>query len=1034
MNMLFQNELKYCFRQPVVMTCFVVFPVLAYILSSDFTSSTVSISEYILMEETKILILLFPFLLSTLGSIIFLRDSQSKMDEIIYCTPVSDTKRWFARFFALSFLLFLVFSISFSVLLFKLLNTESILQALFLISSSLCILVLPSILFFTSIVMFLSKVSNSVVHLFFSIICFGCIYLLLASMTGSPLLAGSSVFSENLYNFMLWWDPYGVTAFIDSVTTEGYKLSYAFALNRLGFMALSLLVYYLVLLRTETNRSSYVTKENKTSINKKKFEFSKRNSKIYQLVLFQLKSLMRNKLTMIILIAWPIVMFNEVLSGVGRLGEMLIFSPNSRDALNLITYDLFEVMGVITIAFWTWMVCTRDKISNISEIISSLPVRNYQFFVSQCIVLAVMVILLLVLTAIGSSIAELFAKSHWIFEQYVVHLVLIGLPLIILSIIFICCYHIFSSTLLACGVVGLIVLVKFTPIMTYFGLTHTLWNIASAPLQKSDNFWGFAISGSVYVPYMFVWGIICICLMMISINQSHRGSGLLKLTLSKFNIPIIISITFSLISILIFHNELIREKPLYTSYKRENWQAEYEKVFRKWEDTPQPSIIEVDSIIDFFPSINQASLEVTFTIQNNTDEPISRVLVGRFGNYKLGRVTVEGARLESRISNLNHAIYMFDKPLMPGDKSHLVTNLFYEDPKLWPNRTHQIINTKFSYFRARPFFPVVGFQKKFLLKDNETRDKYGLKSLESISSTKSIVNSENSNLVKTTTLISTDSSHIAVGQGKLTQMWNEGERAYYRYSTNENIYNELAWFTFPLFVKSKEVKGVRISIYTSEKNEEVENNWEAIGATIRWLTDNIVQLDAEQLNFISTPNLGWESYSIPQVIMVNQLVGFRSHLKTGMSFDPRFRIFAFNTAKQWFGYHTSNNGQLFSDSLAKYVELVMLEKQYGKRVVNEVVKIETKRLELPSKHALKNKKPLISEVAGYLSRVKATIIFTKLRDFIGDEVILSAIRNIRTRSNYRKEAPSLLDFVDELKKITPEKNHTTIENLFITPF
>jgi ABC-2 type transport system permease protein len=93
--------------------------------------------------------------------------------------------------------------------------------------------------------------------------------------------------------------------------------------------------------------------------------------------------------------------------------------------------------------------------------------------------------------------------------------------------LFICLHHLCRSRV-TCGVIGvnLIILIKFTPIMTSLGVTHTLWNIAGSPLQTSDDFWGYSASISLYYPYVGLWIKARISLVLFTTNRLHRVAGL----------------------------------------------------------------------------------------------------------------------------------------------------------------------------------------------------------------------------------------------------------------------------------------------------------------------------------------------------------------------------------------------------------------------------------------------------------------------------------------------------------------------------
>jgi len=313
------------------------------------------------------------------------------------------------------------------------------------------------------------------------------------------------------------------------------------------------------------------------------------------------------------------VIFNEVLSGINFSEPLTVVSPTSIDALNRVAFDILPVIGCLLLVLWSWQICSYDKRCHIAELTASISISNRKRVLSELVTIWLTVIVLLLLTAISTTAAEWVAGSSWSASHYVTQLFFNALPLLLLSSIFVAIHHIFSSPFKAGGVIFAILLAKFTPITSTLGITHTLWNIADSPLQQPDHFWGYEGSISVYLPYLTIGILISISLIYLAIHRSHRGTSIQCTPVKKLPKTLFLPLFITIITGVIFHFNLISEKPLYSSDKREAWKAKYEKTYSHWQSKPQPNITQIDAQVDIYPDQQYANFKLNYTFENKTN-------------------------------------------------------------------------------------------------------------------------------------------------------------------------------------------------------------------------------------------------------------------------------------------------------------------------------------------------------------------------------------------------------------------------------
>ena len=1044
--MLFINELRFCLRQPLVLLSLFIMPLFAYLLSVGIPEGDYSPENQLHFTQFTLIILALPILLGMLSPVVYLRDTAANMTELIHSTPISSNKRWLLRYCAIVSLIMLIFISSF-LITFCLYSLQMgfVTEFFTLTMLNLIFLVLPGVLFGTALALWLSIYLQSVMVIYVSFAVFGMGYLVLASMTGSVIIAGSSLVNDTFYNAMLWFDPYGLSAVLDSIKSANSYVSGELMANRLAYLLVSVALVYFTLtikIKSKTTKKQLDTFAAQPELAKDqpRSKYWLPKSPLMQLIKIPLFTLLYSRVTQVILFIWPILIFNEVLSGIQYVEPLSVIVPNSIDALNRVAFEVLPVIGAFIIALWSWFICSRDKSCNIAELIAASPISNIQLVLAQVIALTVMLALLLLLTFVGSSIAELFAGSELLFHHYVVQLSLTGLPLLLLGTIFICIHHICRSSVISGIIIALILLIKFTGLATSLGMTHTLWNIADSPLQAPDNFWGYSASASVYLPYMTVWLAACISLFLLATNFSHRGTGLGRASIKHLPGRILVSCFITLFIGLNLHLSLISEKPLVNSDKREAWKAQYETDLDDWQHKPQPSVVHIDSKIDIYPEQQLANFKLSYTLENRTRTPIKQVLVGRYGNYGFGDITLDGATLVEFNADLNQGTYQFSQAILPNEQRILHAEFTFKQPQVWPHRSHQVVKPEFTYLRSFTLLPTIGYQVDYQLKNAQVRAKYNLKEIKrqlpSVLFKDETNNSGAYQWSSLSTVISTLKGHYAISQGELISSWQDNKRSYFKYQTKKPVRAIPAWLSVPYSAVSKTIKGTTINVYTPHKNQAAQLHIKAITDTLDWFAKHISPYNAAQLNLVATPDLGPAGYTLPEIILISEKFGFRAVPSSNAGFDQRYRRAVHETSHQWFGHGIGNgvpeDHSFLAESLVKYIELVLLEKHYGREAMLSLVEYEQKRFDLSERNNLQAPVALVDAMQDHDVYSRATLAFAKLRETVGDKAIIAALKSLWLQHAYPNTPATSMDFVRALKHISLQEHHSLINELLLS--
>jgi len=1078
------NELKFFLRQPLVWLGAMFYLAFAGLVSFGVHNPDLVAVKQFHYKTMTVLMLGVPLLIGVLAPISFLREHACNMVELILATPQKAITHLKYRLFVLIGFIFScgALGVMLCAWLISLQTSTSLLLFTFAMGWDLLLLYLPTIALFScfSALLCYRFKSSPAVYAVFASMWAG--YMVLASITGISIMAGSYIVNDTLLLMMVWFDPYGISSVFNQFRLGELsgQLNVSLIFNRLFYLVLAVMVFYWAAKvglrpfpeKTERNavlRKLALVKFDKTSGTKdtnENYTFSRTSSPLTSNLVAALKALFSNKLTQLILAGWFMLIFSEVAAGIKYVEPMSQLVPTSIDAWNRVAFDIIPILGNVLLLFWIWQICWRAKQVQISELVASTPISSFHLSLSNLLTATVTLFVILLTAAIATLFAEVWADSTITLSHYAKQLLLLALPLFISATIYVAINTICKNRVVAALLSLICIVLKFTPLMSLLGLSHPLWQVAGVPLLKPDALWGFSGSLSTFIPYMAFWLSISVALLFIAIAFSHRGTSLCSTswsTLTKTKkLWIVASVSFIAIAINLMHQQLQKERPLMNRQAQHEWRAAYERQYQHWQNIAQPSVTDMKVIGEFYPDDGKATFDVELTLTNESNEMIHQVLVGGIHGYPLESLSLQHSQSVDSDNTLNQHIFELSAPLFPGQSLLLKTEMNYQQPKLWPATLHQIVTPEFTYFRSTPMIPNIGFNPDFMVNDNTRRLELGLTTLNDNKPTDYLEHRlEPSNKLvdakyrrmQIHSIISTTKSHNVIAPGKLINQNTKGGRTTYEFRTRQPIRDIAAWFSLPYSSLSENVKGTELHVYAPELNVEkyksaANINLQGMKDTVEWFTANISPYHGSRLNLIAMPDIGATGYAMPHNMLIGHSVGFRAIPKVDLRttqnnkqdfnnlFDHRYRRAVHETAHQWFGHDIGNgvdwDRTFLIESMAKYVELVMLEKHKGKDAVNALINYEYKRYTNAVSNETSKPMALIDTTNAYDQYSRATLAFTLLRDEIGDQPIVNTLHALWQQHKYPKSPASSVDFIRLLKQYSEQKHHDFIEQLFLS--
>jgi ABC-type transport system involved in multi-copper enzyme maturation permease subunit len=194
---------------------------------------------------------------------------------------------------------------------------------------------------------------------------------------------------------------------------------------------------------------------------------------------------------------------------------------------------------------------------------------------------------------------------------------------------------------------------------------------------------------------------------------------------------------------------------IYKAYDKVDWQnskaqekslAAMEKMLEREVDLPLPKITSVSIDADIYPEQQEATIGGVFKFENQTDTPITELYVMPASGHKedVKRFEIDGAMRVTEGENADGdtikdlekygmALFKFDPPLAPGDKSVLEFETFFHAPRLADrsviSKNGTFLNNYGNFQTSSRALPVIGIGYQ-PMQNPDKRRKYDLPELE----------------------------------------------------------------------------------------------------------------------------------------------------------------------------------------------------------------------------------------------------------------------------------------------------------------
>lgn len=1008
-------------------------------------------SPYTIGFMTGLLSLVIIFFAIIFAIQVLFEDWDSKFDLLIYSYPFSKQKYLqgkFLTFFLQTFLSFIFLMIGFVI--GQNLRTGSEIQHYFhfwhyfypvLIFGGINCLTVCSFLFFIS---FTTKKKLLVVvgGLFLYVL-----YMVILVFSNSPFMAGSSPQSLETQRLSALTDPFGISSYFFEARAlsalQKNKLIVPFIgillINRIIFVIISMLLLVLnyklfSFTPPSQNKNKSTSKNQVASISFTKnlkpftttgssFRFISDLKSIISFakidLIYLFKSITIVAVSILLLFFVGMEMYAEIEKGI-RLPQQYASSGLMSTTIS----ENFHLFGMLITIYFINDLYWRSHSSGFSLIEKSTYFSKDKLsghFLSISI-------LLFFLTAIlifeGLIFQFIYSYFHIDWNAYLGTVFFNTLPVILFSAFILLINDNIKNRFVALGVSVLAGFILAGPISKKF-ISYPLLRIFSDYKGVYSDFNGYGPYATAFAERLLFGLSLIACFWLI--NKSFK--------IKKWNVKQLI-LTVFILSVGVFAGNVFMKGHIPQNENEKMVQlAQYEKKFKHYKDLAQPTITDVTTEIQLYPSENSYKINGTYSLLNQTDQPIDKILINFDSDLQIEsanfNTTYQSRKITQQVTEID-----LKQPLKSGEKASLDFKISYRWSAVNGHDSFNSIIDNGSFMRISRYFPTFGYQAGNEIEDKEKRAEFKLGKQSELKKLEApeVVKKDFINLDMT---VSTEKDQIAVGTGNLIQHYRKDNRNYFHYKSN-GIPFRFAVSSARYQVKSIIYKGITINIFYNKKHSEnVDHLLKNAKITLDYCTENFGKYPFKTISFaeVSSFSKGFAATAYPSSIFMTEDMLFHANIHADRGQDVINELAGHELSHLWWGDSQIDpddreGAVMLTETLAMYTEMMIYKKMHGKEKMLERIKVHQQIFD--NEKGLSENQPLykVNGENTYISYSKGAVIMVKLSELIGEDKVNTALKNFLLHNQYPKK-PTSLDLLQEFYKVSPdEKVKKIIYNLF----
>ena len=1066
---------------------------LGLLVSFNFGSALEGVSTnspYLITFEYGLISWLCIFIVSAFCNRAMLRDLDNNMSELVLSTPITKRQIVLSRFIGVFTSTALVMvAVALGMMLGFVLSADTAAQALsfniFHYIWPFLIMVLPTVFFVGSFLFFISTVTRSHVATYIaSIVLFG-LYMVSSAFIGSPVLAGTGtiIASPEIQYLAALIDPFAISAFLQQTgywssqeqNTLLVSLSGSFLANRLLWTGIGTALFLLTLAKFNMQKV-----RSREKPNDKKDELTRSGSvdfniiapvvacrtngfdSLIALIKIELRLLIKSKAFWIAMVIWVAYAGSEMLTLIAKFPYSNPVYPTTAALIKRFLPDHLPLFGLMMLIFFSGEVFTRERNARISDVIHALPVNSSGFLLAKIIALNALPIMMIILATAFGMVVQLssgfFDFDLWLYGS----LFYFGLVPLIVNGALCCFFQIIGNNRYIGLFLSALFFMVFSPgFASSIGFEHPIFHFGRLPYIPYTKFSGFEVGSEAAGIYQVFW-LSCVALLLAAAfkiwargnRTPYKNIMLLDLRELKRRslVPALTAVIAVVSGITIIYQTSI-VGPYQSSKNIIANQVAYEELFVEFKGKPQPAATALKAELELMPGARSYRLTGQMVLENVSDTEISQILIGGHTSNET-ILKMEGAELIKESSRHNTFVFELNTPLEPNNNVTLDFEISHQQSELIGSRQVNTITPSHALiFLHQHALPVIGYQTSRTVTTARIRAEQNLSVSGDISKLEEVVSGDDTYrehlddwIMLDLTILGPD-DFVITAPGKLIKTEKTNRGTAHRFATNGPIRNIIPVVAGRYIGTTQIHKGVETTVYTAPDSlRNVDRIHEAAADAIAYFSEIFGPYPHNDLKIVETPafaDITIRGYAAPGMLLFGEQSVFNFDISDirgdNILIDHVYRIVAREIAHQWWGQSLApantekyEGGRLFSETLARYAELLLVEKHLGRDIMLGWVRVEHDRY-LSGRSGLSSPEmPLyrVRDDQDYLADSKGTVAMHALKETLGANVINRALQQVLDAHRYPNIPPVSLDLVAALKKAANVEHHALINDWF----
>ena len=903
----------------------------------------------------------------------------------------------------------------------------------------------------------------------------GGIVIFILTIVSSRLLANLDTEWLSVYV-----DPFGTKAqgFIDKywsvheLNTTQLSLTGKFLINRMIWLGLAIGIFVFTLVRfsykgflsskkkknTKEDKEDYKGSHSLSSV-VQVFNSKARGENLWSLSKIEFLSIVKETVFLILMI------IGIVIAGFVAYQSNQIYGTPS---LPLTRYMVAQIAGgislfsIIILIIYAGEAVHRTRQNKTFEFYDALPVSNNTLYLSKIIsLIGVSVVLTLISIVVGMVFQTINGYFDYELGMYFIYNFAKIFPTYIMTLLLAFFIHVLVNNKFLGHFIVVVIYIGLPLLLALaFKTSNPLLIFGGTPggFLSDLNGFGHYLVGEFWLnAYWILLTCILAVIGKLFWNRGFFSSGKERFRLAKQRFSgktlaytLLFVLAFASVGAYSYYNLKVLNQLEDGNYG-ENVNAEAEKKYGKYIGKPHIQITDLKAFIDIFPEDRRIEAKGEFQVVNKFDAAIDTVLMELkfpIADTRITKVVYNDVELKPFLMDTVYRLFMYKlpKPLQPKETAKLVietkavTNGFSSD-------TETAVLGNGTFFRDA-IFPTFHYDRA--ISDNGVRIKNGLEKLDylypprtdSIALKKNLFN-EDADYMTFEATLSTSKGQTALAPGLLTKKWEKNDRSYFNYKLEGKTDYFFSFVSAEYEVERDQWiapsgKKVDIEIFHSPKHKRnLEHFIKGIKISLDYNSKNFLEYPYSVIRIIEFPAHSNFAQSFATTIPYSEDFGFVADFSKAEDYNYAFRITSHEVAHQWWGHivtpSKTSGANIISETLAEYVSLMTMKKEYGENGIKAFLKNSLDRYLSSRQFSFKPERSLINvETGQHIWYEKGSMVMYDLQDVIGEDKVNLGLRSFLEEFKYMEKGyyATSEDLYRALYKVTPDSLKYKVDDGF----